>query len=963
MNLLKYSCVTFLLISVTIFGQTYDGPVTGSVDSGVVVSTDDFLNMLFQNNQSPEHKVNQLLNYNPGPLYYTGKQNVASDYVYVEDKNTQENIGGGIGASFEIQGFPANGMTIFDPPDNAFAVGPNHVMTSVNMNFSIWDKEGNLLKTIDGVQWFSQIAPAPEVAGDPQVIYDHYEDRWFFLFMGINSGIQQASNLICYSDDDNPLGTWFMYRLPTTTWGDYPHVGYDDQGIYISTNNFTFSGSFLYVQLRILNKSELYASNGGILSYTDIWNISLPTISTDVFTLQPAISYTPGNNAAYFAWNNTGFANYYALYKLTDPITNPVLTGADLSATSYNSPPNATQLGGGTLISNLSRMTSVPVVRDGKLYATHTIRNTQASGYGSLKYWITDLNTNAVIEEVELGAQGYFYLFPSITVDADHNIAITYSRSGDSEYVGAFYSTKRVADPPGLSQSKVMKRGEGNYFRFGGNSVQRWGDYFAATLDPVNQYNIWLYSEYTAATNVWGTWLTEIRMKPYPGASLYTKPNPIEFDDTESNTNPTSEIITISNYGEDALIINNITSPVGPFTLLTSMNYPDTLFTYDSLELEIEFNPDSVADYTLLMSFDDNDPNFDGLTLNGTAYEINPAIKGTLYSSTGVQENGKVITIDRSSGAGSEIGLSNFNELNSLAINLDTDIIYGISTSTSETELARVNGTGGDAFTIYTLDIGLMSGIAFDTSGTLYGATRAGDIYTIDLSDGSNSIVNTASIEIASITFDPVTNELWASPRIVFGPTKDKIYKIDLTTGDAELIGETGFDVTTNDLAFDDDGTLYGIIGDATVEGELITISTTDAAGTLVGQIGFNNVSGLAYSLTGGPSGIKNETDDNSVPKEYTLSQNYPNPFNPSTSIEFSILVDSDVTLTIYNLLGQAVTELVNEEISSGSYSVVWNGTDENGFQVSSGVYLYKMQATGVDGKEFQQIRKMVLLK
>ena len=104
-------------------------------------------------------------------------------------------------------------------------------------------------------------------------------------------------------------------------------------------------------------------------------------------------------------------------------------------------------------------------------------------------------------------------------------------------------------------------------------------------------------------------------------------------------------------------------------------------------------------------------------------------------------------------------------------------------------------------------------------------------------------------------------------------------------------------------------------------------------------------------------------TDNNLVINAYALSQNFPNPFNPSTNIEFSIPVNSTITLTIYNLLGQAITELVNEEMNSGNYSVIWNGEDRNGVKVSSGIYLYKMRAKGTTGKEFQQTRKMVLLK
>ncbi len=119
----------------------------------------------------------------------------------------------------------------------------------------------------------------------------------------------------------------------------------------------------------------------------------------------------------------------------------------------------------------------------------------------------------------------------------------------------------------------------------------------------------------------------------------------------------------------------------------------------------------------------------------------------------------------------------------------------------------------------------------------------------------------------------------------------------------------------------------------------------------------------MAYTITGEVNSVNPDKDKNFLPQEFALSQNYPNPFNPSTSIEFSVPVNSKVTLTIYNLLGQVVTTLVNEEVSAGHYSTVWNGADDNGFQVSSGVYLYKIKASGNNGTDYSQMKKMFLLK
>jgi len=97
-----------------------------------------------------------------------------------------------------------------------------------------------------------------------------------------------------------------------------------------------------------------------------------------------------------------------------------------------------------------------------------------------------------------------------------------------------------------------------------------------------------------------------------------------------------------------------------------------------------------------------------------------------------------------------------------------------------------------------------------------------------------------------------------------------------------------------------------------------------------------------------------------SLPKSFSLAQNAPNPFNPSTTIKYDIPEGNpvQVSLLIYNLRGQLVKALVDETREPGSYSVFWDGTDETGRRVSSGVYLYRMKAG-----EFTQTRKMVILK
>ncbi len=82
-----------------------------------------------------------------------------------------------------------------------------------------------------------------------------------------------------------------------------------------------------------------------------------------------------------------------------------------------------------------------------------------------------------------------------------------------------------------------------------------------------------------------------------------------------------------------------------------------------------------------------------------------------------------------------------------------------------------------------------------------------------------------------------------------------------------------------------------------------------------------------------------------SLPVTFILGQNYPNPFNPSTIIEFSLPQSENVNITIFNILGQKVTTLVDEAQAAGNYSVTWDGHDSDGSEVSSGVYFYRMTA------------------
>jgi hypothetical protein len=94
------------------------------------------------------------------------------------------------------------------------------------------------------------------------------------------------------------------------------------------------------------------------------------------------------------------------------------------------------------------------------------------------------------------------------------------------------------------------------------------------------------------------------------------------------------------------------------------------------------------------------------------------------------------------------------------------------------------------------------------------------------------------------------------------------------------------------------------------------------------------------------------------LPSSFDLQQNYPNPFNPSTVITYAVPRNAHVTIDIYNVLGQKVASLFDQEQTVGTHSIAWNGQNNHGASVGSGVYFVTMQAG-----TFSQVRKMMLTR
>ncbi|MFZ1682944.1 MAG: T9SS type A sorting domain-containing protein [Candidatus Zixiibacteriota bacterium] len=150
------------------------------------------------------------------------------------------------------------------------------------------------------------------------------------------------------------------------------------------------------------------------------------------------------------------------------------------------------------------------------------------------------------------------------------------------------------------------------------------------------------------------------------------------------------------------------------------------------------------------------------------------------------------------------------------------------------------------------------------------------------------------------------------------------------------------------------DSAFFGTGGTWSWVGKSLTVYTPEFGGfgTATHQDGL----GYCYLLYDPVAGVTDR--DKGLPNSFSVSQNYPNPFNPTTTIEFDVPAKSQVNLTVYNVLGQKVKTLVNQEMAAGKFKTEWDGRSESGAQISSGIYFYKFEAGS-----YVMTKKMVMLK
>jgi D-alanyl-D-alanine carboxypeptidase len=331
------------------------------------------------------------------------------------------------------------------------------------------------------------------------------------------------------------------------------------------------------------------------------------------------------------------------------------------------------------------------------------------------------------------------------------------------------------------------------------------------------------------------------------------------------------------------------------------------------------------------------------------------ATPGKVYALSGGGDGARTYTLDTSSATLKEVGQYRYGDIVSCRIHPKTGELWGLANALGW-ELVRIDGVTGEAYP--KAKISLPSGFATDLKGidflsddSLYVGSVDGRIYAVDTRGGGGRLALSSGIPISGLAFQPKTGNLWASIRIS-SSLRDRIYRINLKTGDTLGVGNTQLPAPLMDIAFSQAEDLLGVlrVGAVSPDYRLARIDTATGKGTEVGSFGATSIQALAFSPA--------VTDVERIviaerPAGFSLHQNYPNPFNPATVVSYQLPVASSVRLVVYDVLGREVTTLVDENKPAGVHTVQFEARD-----LASGVYLYRMQAGN-----FSSARKFIFMK
>ncbi len=431
-----------------------------------------------------------------------------------------------------LLGFTGITYTGWDPPDPELAVGPDHLVQVTNGGIAFFTKSGNATfqDQIEGSNGFWGSEGATGFVFDPEVIYDPYTDRFFA--MACERGSDNLPYfLLAVSDDSDPNGTWFKYRINVQpdagdTDIDSPNMGVDDQAVYLTAD---FFGPDKYLVF-VIEKAPLLS--GGAIN-------SASTVLSGRQSLGIPVSYgSPPRQ--YMIWSPEGGAsNTLSIYAIDNPLTGPALVSTTVNVPNFTQPENPPQAGTSLRPETFESRFWSCMYRNGSLWATHHVNSNRVRQRWyeiDMANWpVSGTPTLVQSGEIDLGGDLRTF-FGSIAVDADNNMGITFSRSSPSEFISMSYAWRAAGDPLGTTRPAVIAQTSGGPE----TSFGRWGDYSGIGPDPDVVGVFWAAHEYLPGGSSWNTWIQSFSTSDPLQTYCSTSPNSVGPGATISATGSTS---------------------------------------------------------------------------------------------------------------------------------------------------------------------------------------------------------------------------------------------------------------------------------------------------------------------------------------------------------------------------------------------------------------------------------------
>lgn len=402
--------------------------------------------------------------------------------------------------------FPGISFSGLVPPDPSIGVGPAHIVQVVNTQIAFFTKGGTpeFQQSMDGNGFFSGVAETDFVF-DPRAVYDQGAKRFFVIALEQRDFPPNSAILLGVSDDSNPHGTWYKYRIPTVVsrfgqqyWWDYPTLAYNKDGLVLTGNMFSFTSSSAFGRSISIDKAPLLT---GSTAKAYGW------FHDDYFTIQAARTYESVSNTIFgISLASTTRMRLFSWRNLKGV---PIMTQGDLAVPSYLVFNGFAQAPGGTSIDAIGDRMMDASFRSGKLVCAHTVRVSTSQNRSMVRWYEVRVGTWPVSGSPRLHQSGNIalsgannLLMPAIAENGKGAISLVLTRTSTSANPGLFYCSRKVSDPRGSMgplKNVVTSANSPN------SANSRWGDYFDVVIDPGDSAKLWGTGEYLQANRAWTT--------------------------------------------------------------------------------------------------------------------------------------------------------------------------------------------------------------------------------------------------------------------------------------------------------------------------------------------------------------------------------------------------------------------------------------------------------------------------